>query len=171
MTKYVALLRGITPSKPNMRNDILRTAFEGLGLKNVTSVISSGNIIFETSHKDTSTLEKKIEQALYENLGLTSTTIIRQREDIQRLIESNPFTSYSHTPASYLTVTFLKTKQPKLSFPDSYSVVKVLDSEVCSVANTLIKEPDPIVWLEKHYGNAITTRTWNTVLKLHDKLS
>lgn len=41
--KYVALLRGIAPTNPNMRNDKLREVFEKPGFKNVQTVISSGN--------------------------------------------------------------------------------------------------------------------------------
>ena len=51
MAKYVALLRGITPSNPKLRNEKLRNVFESLGYKNVVSVISSGNIIFETQRE------------------------------------------------------------------------------------------------------------------------
>ncbi|MBA3630747.1 MAG: DUF1697 domain-containing protein [Actinobacteria bacterium] len=43
MKSYVALLRGIGPSNPNMRNDRLRAVFEDLGFSNVRAVISSGN--------------------------------------------------------------------------------------------------------------------------------
>ena len=48
MTKYIAFLRGIGPGNPNMRNEKLRGAFEELGFKNVQSVISSGNVIFDS---------------------------------------------------------------------------------------------------------------------------
>lgn len=33
MHRYAALLRGIGPGNPNMRNDKLRGVFEGLGLE------------------------------------------------------------------------------------------------------------------------------------------
>lgn len=42
MTTYVALLRGIVPLNPNMRNEKLRGVFEKLGFTNVRTVISSG---------------------------------------------------------------------------------------------------------------------------------
>jgi uncharacterized protein (DUF1697 family) len=50
--KYVALLRGIGPSNPNMRNEKLRGVFEKLGFDNVQTVISSGNVLFQTPTKD-----------------------------------------------------------------------------------------------------------------------
>ena len=43
--RYVALLRGIGPSNPNMRNERLRELFQKLGFQNVQTVISSGNVL------------------------------------------------------------------------------------------------------------------------------
>lgn len=54
MTTYVALLRGILPLNPNMHNQKLRGVFEKLGFSNVHTVISSGNVIFETNSKNVS---------------------------------------------------------------------------------------------------------------------
>lgn len=54
MTQYAAFLRGVAPTSPNMHNKKLRSVFEGLGFTNVTTVISSGNIIFESPVKTTS---------------------------------------------------------------------------------------------------------------------
>lgn len=172
MTKYIALLRGITPSKPNMSNSKLRIVFEELGFDSVSSVISSGNIIFETSQTDIPTLESTIEQALYAKLNLVSTTIIRRYEDLQHLVNTRPFAGRTHSESSYLTVTFLKTvPTSKLVFPESYPIITVSDFEVCSAVDTLAKEHDPILWLERHYGRDITTRTWNTVERIVKKMS
>jgi len=63
MATYVALLRGITPSNPNMRNEELRSVFGDIGFENVQSVISSGNILFETG-RNLEELESTIEKAL-----------------------------------------------------------------------------------------------------------
>src|SRR5690242_12977005 len=54
MPLFAALLRGIAPSGTNMTNDKLRGVFEGLGLQDVASVVSSGNIVFRSSHVDSS---------------------------------------------------------------------------------------------------------------------
>jgi uncharacterized protein (DUF1697 family) len=64
MQTYVALLRGITPTNPNMSNAKLRNVFESLGYSNVRSVISSGNILFDASALTPRDAEYSIEQAL-----------------------------------------------------------------------------------------------------------
>src|SRR5688572_19557075 len=102
--KYVALLRGIGPGTPNMRNDKLRGVFEGLGFKNVQSVISSGNIIFETDAIDVKSLETKIEKQ-WPRLGFNSTTIIRSQKQLQALVDADPFKGLTHGSSSYLLVT------------------------------------------------------------------
>src|SRR3990167_7756479 len=59
MTTYVALLRGIGPINPNMRPAKLKWGFEEMGFKNVRTVISSGNVVFESSSKSEATLKRK----------------------------------------------------------------------------------------------------------------
>src|SRR5512134_220092 len=106
MTKYVALLRGIAPLNPNMRNDKLRGVFEKLGFVNVKTVISSGNVVFESPSKASKRLEEIIEKALPEQLGFTSTTIIRSKKQLQQLVDKNPFKGMEHSQKSSLNVTF-----------------------------------------------------------------
>lgn len=48
MKSYVALLRGVTPTNPKMRNENLRGVCVGMGLSDVATVISSGNILFRS---------------------------------------------------------------------------------------------------------------------------
>jgi len=90
MKSYVALLRGIAPTNPNMRNDRLRGVFAELGFSNVRTVISSGNVLFETDSSAVRALETKVEEALPKRLGFTSTKIIRSRTEIQALVDQDP---------------------------------------------------------------------------------
>ena len=173
MTQYVALLRGINPLNPNMRNDKLRSVFEGLNFTNVKTVISSGNVIFETPRKDSKKLEEMIENALLAQLGFTSTTIIRSSEQLQALIEEKPFGEREHTKKTNLTVTFLKNKLPTeiTSFGnirhEGYEILGMHDQAIYSVLNlTSAKTPQLMSWLEKQFGKEITTRTWKTVEKI-----
>lgn len=85
--RYVAFLRGIMPMNPNMRGEKLREVFESLGFTKVATVIASGNVIFDSPSKSVTALEKKIESALPEKLGFTSTTIIRSQEEIEKLMK------------------------------------------------------------------------------------
>ena len=175
MTKYIALLRGIAPTNPNMRNDKLRGVFEKLGFANVKTVISSGNVIFESPSRSVRKLEEAIEKALPEQLGFNSTTIIRSQKQILQLIDENPFQGMEHSQKSSLNVTFLKKKRKiDIKFPykvdnRDYTLLGMYDSAICSVIDlTGAKTPDLMVWLEKHFGKEITTRTWKTVERIRN---
>jgi uncharacterized protein (DUF1697 family) len=61
--KYVVLLRGIGVANPNMHGSKLAGVLQGLGFTHVQSVISSGNVIFESDSTDISKLETTIEMA------------------------------------------------------------------------------------------------------------
>lgn len=173
MTKYVALLRGIAPLNPNMRNEKLRGVFEKLGFANVKTVISSGNVVFESPSRSVRKLEGSIEKALPEELGFKSTTIIRSRSQLQQLVDKNPFEGMEHSQKSSLNVTFLKHKT-KIAVEflhkvdnRAYTLLGMYDGAICSVIDlTSSKTPDLMLRLEKKFGKEITTRTWKTVERI-----
>jgi uncharacterized protein (DUF1697 family) len=152
---YLALLRGIGPLNPNMRAEKLREFFESLGFKNVQTVIATGNILFESNVTDSKKLEEKIETALPKKLGFTSTTIVRSRDYIKKLVDAKPFGKTLDTPNSRLNVTFLKRGGEEFSIIDTTST----------------KTPDIMRQLEKKHGKEITTRTWKTIDKILKKLN
>jgi uncharacterized protein (DUF1697 family) len=156
-----------------MHNEKLRGVFENLGFTKVRTVISSGNVIFDSPSRNIKQLEEDIERAIPEELGFTSTTIIRNRSQLQKLVDANPFQGMTHSQTSYLNVTFLKKKtRIEMKFPyevkdRAYSMLGMYDGAICSVIDmTSSKTPDLMVWLEKQFGKEITTRTWKTVERI-----
>lgn len=148
MQTYGALLRGIMPTNPNMRNAKLKAVFESLGLKNVTPVIASGNIVFQSASRKSALLETKLEQVIQKQLDFTTTVIIRSHEELLKLIKSNPFKDIEDKKPNYLVVTFFQDRR----------------KELCKVINVESnKTPGFMCKVEKKYGKKITTRTWKTV--------
>ena len=180
MTSYCALLRGISPSNPSMRNDKLRGVFTGLGLREVASVISSGNIVFRAEgREDPELLEKRIRSALVKELGIEGGTILRSRAELQELVDRAPFGDRVHTKSTYLTATFLKAPLDPVPEPfpqPDWEAVHVLGYDpparaVLAVTDTIdFRTPDYMSWLERRFGNDITTRTWLTVTRILGKL-
>lgn len=175
--RYVALLRGIGPTNPNMRNEKLREVFQGLGFQNVQTVITTGNVLFESPSRGVKALEARIEEAIQERLGFTSTTIIRSHQQLRRLVGDDPFGRIDDAPTTRLNVTFLKEKQttdlrfPYLAKKKGYSVISMNGREVFSVVDlTGATTPDVMAWLEKQFGKAVTTRTWKTVGRILKRL-
>jgi uncharacterized protein (DUF1697 family) len=175
--KYVALLRGIGPGNPNMRNEKLRSVLESLSLENVQSVISSGNVLFETAETDPKKLEELIENEWPKQLGFNSTTIVRSQKQLEELTALDPFKGLEHGPKSYLLVTFFQ-KQTKVDFklpysPEgkTYKLIGADEKTLFTVTdNTMVKTTDLMTWLEKQFTKQISSRTWLTVHRILKKM-
>jgi uncharacterized protein (DUF1697 family) len=155
MKTYVALLRGIMPMNPNMRGEKLKGVFESLGLKNVKTVIASGNVIFDTAAASIPALETKIEKAFAAQLGFNSTTIIRSKEELEALVKKNPFKGIKDEKPNYLVVTFFKGNK----------------KEVCTAIDLNSSTgSDFMRTIEKTHGKALTSRTWKTVGRIVAKM-
>lgn len=148
--KYIAFIRGVGPENPNMHGSKLKSFFEELGLKNVQTVISSGNVIFESEELDQIDLEKLIEDNLPKKLNFSRAVIIRNYNQLQNLFHSDPFQGKEDTPNSRLNVTFLKNGGEIFSIIDP-------DSK---------KTPEVMRQIEKENGKQITMRTWKTIRKI-----
>jgi uncharacterized protein (DUF1697 family) len=178
MGSYVAMLRGIGPGNPNMRNEKLREVFVDLGFDNVRTVISTGNVLFDCPSSAMRSFEIQIEEALPKQLGFASTTIIRSKKQLQDLVDADPFKGVDYTKETTLNVTFLK-KKSRVKFPvpfrpddRDYTIVGLDDRTICSVIDvTSAKTPDLMAWLDKQFGKEITTRTYRTVQRILKKLN
>ena len=62
---YIAMLRGINVSgQKKIKMNDLKLLFVSLGLKNITTYIQSGNVIFTSASKDKANLITTIERAI-----------------------------------------------------------------------------------------------------------
>lgn len=147
---YVAFLRGIGPTNPNMRGEKLRRVFEGLGFKNVRTVLASGNVIFQSGSRNAKSLEGSIETALHDRLGFRTTALVRTRDALRALTAPKIFGNKTDTPTTRLNVTFLK---------KGGQVASVIDL-------TRTRTPEIMRKLEREHGREITTRTWKTILRI-----
>lgn len=167
--KYVALLRGIGPSNPNMHGGKLKGVLEDLGFKNVQTVISSGNVVFESNSKDVAKMEAKIQAAWPVKLGFKSATIIRSRQQLQVLVDKDPFKGAGHSRTSYLLITFFKT--PPSQPPADYHMELGVNASCAVIDTTKSKTPDFMVKLDKQFGkDNITSRTWLTIQRILAKM-
>ncbi|HSW48127.1 MAG TPA: DUF1697 domain-containing protein [Candidatus Saccharimonadales bacterium] len=181
MTKYVAFLRGINVggNKKVPMSD-LKTAFESLGFSNVRTLLNSGNAVFDAEKADKEKIEKKLEKLF----GFQISVILRTMDNIKKLVDSKPFDRIKITPLTRLYVTFLKDPPPprlrragksesKLKTPyespdKSFKILKVTEGEVISLVTLSPKfnTTEAMKVLEKEFGNKVTTRNWNTIVKL-----
>lgn len=175
---YAAFLRGIMPHGKNMSNAQLRAVFESLGFEKVASVISSGNLVFQSPSGDIAALEKQIESALQEQLGIGGLTMLRSRAQLEMMVENNTFDGLSHSRQTYLTVSLFK-DAPMFSLEDlpplpQGSKILAIDTELKAMyvvrdttSNSTI---DFMAWVENYAGKEQTMRTWPTLQKVQTKL-
>lgn len=172
-SSYVALLRGINVggNKKVPMTD-LKKILEKLGFKNVRTLLASGNVVFEVPGK-TSVSSSGLETAIEKKFGFPVPVILIPFSQIEEIIKLDPFRKTKLTPETRLYVTFLSKKpESKLTIPyhspdRSFEIISIAGNIIFSVLDlTKAQTPDAMNILEKEFGKNITTRNWNTVVKI-----
>lgn len=152
--KMVAFLRGINVGGHHkVPMAVLREVMTAMGFGSVRTLLNSGNVIFESSSDDPASLETQIEARLADKFGFPIPVILRTAETLQALVESDPFSlilSEAKDPNIRLYITFTR------SGDNIPSVLDLRDTQTT-------KEMEQ---LEKRLGKDITTRNWNTIVKM-----
>jgi uncharacterized protein (DUF1697 family) len=167
MPRYVAFLRGVSPMNAKMPE--LKQCFEEAGFTGVRTVLSSGNVVFDSRPLAQKTLERRAEEAMAQSLGRAFGTMVRPVLHLQSLLEAEPFAEFQLPANAKCVITFLRsTPPPKLSLPierDGASILRVQGSEALSAYVPTEKGPVFMQLLERTFGKDITTRTVETVRK------
>jgi uncharacterized protein (DUF1697 family) len=166
--RYAAFLRGVMPTNAKMPE--LRRAFEGAGFVEVSTALGSGNVVFAATAAPAGALERKAEAAMQAHLGRTFMTIVRPVDALREMLERDPFRGFRLKPDSKRIVTFLRAR-PKagLALPielDRARILRVEGREAFSVYLPNPRGPVFMTLLERTFGTEITTRTWDTVIKV-----
>jgi uncharacterized protein (DUF1697 family) len=167
MPGYVAFLRGVTPMNAKMAD--LRTAYEEAGFTDVRTVLSSGNVVFNSRERSVAALARKAEAATVKSMGRPFYTIVRPLSTLQGLVNSDPFSIFELSPGSKKVVTFLGSPTSAIpALPITRDGVSILASTGHEVLTAYVPNPRGPVFMtmiEKTLGNKVTTRTWETVRK------
>jgi uncharacterized protein (DUF1697 family) len=153
----------------------LKKSFEKMSLKNVRTVLASGNVVFESEQKETAVIIKEIESGLKLKFNRDINVILRSLDDLKKLQSSEPFKGITVTPGIQLYVTFLSEKSrprtmviPYTSPQKEFSIVHATPREIFSIVYLSKGKGTPglMNMLGKEFGSEITTRNWNTLLKI-----
>ena len=94
MTAWVALLRGVNVGGVTLRNaDLAALMRDELGFQNVTPVLASGNVAFETDAAPSrrAHLKASIEEALRKRFGYDAWIVLVTRAEVEKAIAAFPF--------------------------------------------------------------------------------
>lgn len=167
MPRYVALLRGVSPS--NCKMPQLKECFQAAGFDEVRTVLSSGNVAFSTPEATWTALERTAEGAMLASWGRSFPTIVRSAEYLQALVASDPFAEFALPPAAKRVVTFRRrSDSPSVKLPlelDGARILKIAAAEVFTAYEPSPKGAVFMTLLERTFGKDITTRTLATVEK------
>lgn len=167
MPRYAAFLRGVSPQNASM--PALQACLESAGFKSVKTLLSSGNVVFDARAASLPALERKIEALLGKDLGKAFPTILRTVEDLQSLLDSDPYKAFRLPPGSKRVVTFLRKAPPAVpKLPIEFQDARILCVRGTEVFSAYVPGPQGPVFMsliEKTFGKDVTTRTWDTVKK------
>ena len=108
MPIYIAMLRGINVSGQKIiKMEKLRASFETLGFNSVRTYVQSGNVIFQASKTSSDILSKSIEGKILGDFGFSVTLVLRSSDEMEKIVNDNPFLTDRGIDHSKLHVTFL----------------------------------------------------------------
>jgi len=173
MTVFVAMLRGVNVGgNSTIKMDALKALCESLGLRDVRTLINSGNVLFRSGLKDRARLAKRLEQEIERRFDLRIDVLLRTLPELEMLVERGPALSARQDP-SKLLVMFLsgvpdkKTQAALQKAHGGPESIEIRGPEV------YLYYPDGVgrskltnAFIEAKLDVAGTARNWNTIGKL-----
>ena len=165
----VALLRGINVGGAGtLPTADLREIVDACGMEDVRTYIQSGNVVFRSPKVGAPTVEKRVRKAIREATDLDPEVHVRTADELQAVVDANPFTDRSSDPKQ-LHVTFLS-KAPEATVLDPEEFAP--EAWAAGDRVVYLYLPDGIgrsklaTQLARGAGPTGTTRNWRTVTKL-----
>lgn len=171
---YFLFLRGINVGGHHkVPMVVLRKELINLGLGNVRTILNSGNVVFESTNASSSDLQSEIENHISGIFGFSIPSLILSKQELSEVIENNLFEAIPVDENIRLYITFFKNLPVKdLEFPvisedKSFRILGKHQKALYSVLDLSIgKTVKGMEILDKIFGKGLTTRNWNTVIKL-----
>jgi uncharacterized protein (DUF1697 family) len=171
---YVALLRGINVGG---RNRIimadLRACFEHAGYDGVRTYIQSGNVVFRSPELEREVLRRSLERVLTDAFEYKATVELRDRDELQAVIEAAPAGFGSDRETYHDDVLFLLSPLTPdealgaLTLKDGVDAAWTGPSVVYSRRVAALASRSGLSRIAAHaFYRRMTIRNWNTTTKL-----
>jgi len=174
-TKMCAFLRGINVNGKNMKMSDVCDVFRQEAVKNVSSVLATGNILFESELTKTD-LRSALENSMSAHYGTDVCLFIKDKEEVGIILRSSPFlpSSEQHIYAFICENGFEQTLM------DKFGLITPVPNEKAQINNgqfywqvgkgsTLDSGFSKILG-EKKMKDKFTSRNINTIQKIYDKM-
>jgi uncharacterized protein (DUF1697 family) len=163
------MLRGVNVSGRNkLSMDDLRAIVSAVGGRKVETYIQSGNAVF-TSGRSAPALVKDLRGRLQDVLGTTIPVLVRTEEELEAVIDANPFPGRGMDP-KVLHVTFMELAPEPAAVTAAGATAAGVDEFQVIGREVFLFCPDGYgntkltnAFFEKKLGSEATTRNWKTV--------
>ena len=170
--RYAAFLRGINVGGNTLiKMEDLKKEFAARGYGNVKTILASGNVIFDAPQSET--LEQDIARLIEDNHGIAVHVVAIPIEELRDIVNRQPFKDLpSDQPTkTFATFTSRSLKMEDIRSPAPVENVRIVGAYGRVVCSALYERPGLgtlylMAAIEKELGKKVTTRTWNTVLRM-----
>jgi uncharacterized protein (DUF1697 family) len=171
--QQIALLRGINVGRAKrVAMADLRALVESLGYGDVRTLLNSGNIVFTVPGSAKGDAASRIEKAIETQLGISSRVTVITAAELAAVVEENPLLEIADNP-SRLLIAVLNDKADRMRLepllkedwtPDALAVGQRVAYMWCAGGLLESRLADRV---GRVLRDAVTTRNWATILKLH----
>jgi uncharacterized protein (DUF1697 family) len=171
--RQIALLRGVNVGRAKrIAMADLRKVLGDLGFGGVRTLLNSGNAVFDCAAHDAAQSAERIEEALVLKLGVPARVTVLDAQQLDDVIAANPLLDVATDP-SRMMVAVLGNPADRVKLealvhqhwePEAFALGQwaaylwcvdgVLASRAAAALGNLL-------------GDAVTTRNWSTMTKLH----
>jgi len=171
--RFIALIRGINVGRAKrIAMADLRALFGELGYSDVSTLLNSGNVIFNDTSSAPSEAATRIEKAIDSRLGVSARVTVLTASDLNAIVRENPLLQVIDNPSRLIIAVPLypadRARFTPLTQQEWAPEILALGTRA-----TYLWCPDGILSsrLAKAIGRAasdfVTTRNWRTILKIH----
>lgn len=171
-SRQVALIRGINVGRAKrVAMAELRALVEGLGYRDVRTLLNSGNVVFTAPAAVKGNAAERIEKALTAELGVSARVTVITAAELAAAVAENPLLKVANDPSRLLIAVLRnpadRAKLTPLAKQDWGKEALAIGTRVaylwCADGILASKLGEAV---NRALGDGVTARNWATVLKL-----
>lgn len=168
MKKYIAFLRGINVGNIRIKMPDLKNAFQNMGLKNATTYLQTGNVVFE-SEKGISEIKVILEKGLSETFHYQAFVLLYDFDILEEIVANYPFEKDENSHAYVIFV------ESEAVFEELTTIAESLEEEISKGKTVLywkvpkgesLNTPFAKITAKAKYKSTTTVRNINTLEKM-----
>ena len=171
--RYVALFRGINVGRAKrVAMAELRALFEALGYRDVRTLLNSGNVVFTAPRATPSAAAARIEKALATRLGVAARVTVLTAAELAAAVAENPLLEVADNPSRLLIAVLAnpvdgRRLEPLVRqdwAPEALAIGARVAYLWCPEGILASRLAEAV---GRALGDAVTSRNWATMNKLH----